>query len=70
MTTSTPWEGVDPLPPGEPKDPTLSMMQALGLPMTRSTYLEFNYPGQKFDPEEPLLPELEAEIPEQFQIKY
>jgi hypothetical protein len=37
--------------------------------MTRATYLEMNYPGEKFDPKDPLPPELEAEMPERFRLK-
>lgn len=54
-------EGSMPQPGNE--DDLVAMMQRLGLPMDRETYLDLAYFGE---PPEELSAEQEAELPEQF----
>ena len=47
--------------------PLLEQMKLEGVPLTRENYLALDHPGE--DPDEPLDPELEAELPRQFRME-
>jgi hypothetical protein len=47
-------------------DPLLDWMKKKNIPLTRENYILLNWGGEK-NPDEPLDPESEAELPEEFQ---
>jgi hypothetical protein len=49
------------------KDIVLAYMKKHELPLNRQTYVSLNWGGSQ-DPSKPLEAELEAEIPEEFQL--
>jgi len=50
-------------------DYVLAYMKANDIPLTRVNYIGLNWFGDIEDPSEPLDAELEAELPEQFQLE-